>query len=90
MDYNLYDDHALVDGILNNDGKLIEYFFNKKCSELFWHFTIQVFDYRLMERYAVTIDKKSLIKNDPNDWSREHGAPRYILSLLSPSSTSVA
>ena len=36
----------------------------------------------IMERYAVTIDKKSLIKNDPNLWSREHGAPRYIFDLL--------
>ncbi len=36
----------------------------------------------IMERYAVTIDKDSLIKNDPNDWSREHNQPRYILDLL--------
>lgn len=37
----------------------------------------------IMERYAVTIDKKkSLIKNDPNLWSREHGTPRYIFDLL--------
>lgn len=36
----------------------------------------------IMERYAVTIDKASLIKNDPNDWSREHNQPRYILDLL--------
>ena len=36
----------------------------------------------VMERYAVTIDKKSLIKNDPNDWAREHNQPRYILNLL--------
>ncbi len=36
----------------------------------------------IMERYAVTIDKDSLIKNDPNDWSREHHQPRYILDLL--------
>lgn len=36
----------------------------------------------LMERYAVTIDKNSLIKNDPNDWSKEHGKPRYILDLI--------
>ena len=35
-----------------------------------------------MERYAVTTDKKSGIKNDPNLWSREHGKPRYILDLL--------
>ena len=36
----------------------------------------------IMERYAVTIDKKSLIKNDPNLWSKEHEEPRYILNLL--------
>lgn len=36
----------------------------------------------IMERYAVAIDKKSLITNDPNLWSREHGAPRYIFDLL--------
>ena len=36
----------------------------------------------LMERYAVTIDKNSLIKNDPNDWGKEHGKPRYILDLM--------
>lgn len=29
-----------------------------------------------------TIDKKSLIKNDANDWAREHHKPRYILDLL--------
>lgn len=36
----------------------------------------------IIERYAVTIDKASQIKNDPNDWAREHGQPRYILDLL--------
>lgn len=36
----------------------------------------------IMERYAVTIDKDSLIKNDCNDWGREHNQPRYILDLL--------
>lgn len=36
----------------------------------------------IMERYQVTIDKESLIKNDPNDWSKEHNNPRYILDLL--------
>ncbi len=36
----------------------------------------------IMERYAVTIDKASQIKNDPNDWSREHSEPRYIFDLL--------
>ncbi len=32
-----------------------------------------------MERYQVTTDKDSGIRNDPNDWSDN---PRYILDLL--------
>ena len=36
----------------------------------------------VMERYQVKIDKTSSIKNDPNDWSKEVGNPRYILDLL--------
>lgn len=36
----------------------------------------------IMERYQQTQDKKSLIKNNPNDWSIEHNQPRYILDLL--------
>ena len=36
----------------------------------------------IVERYAVIQDKKSLIRNDANDWSREHHKPRYILDLL--------
>ena len=35
-----------------------------------------------MERYQVKTDKASAILNDPNDWSREVGDPRYILDLL--------
>lgn len=33
----------------------------------------------MMERYAVTVDKASGIKNDPNDWSND---PRYIVDLI--------
>lgn len=33
----------------------------------------------VMERYAVTIDKDSGIKNDPNEWSDD---PRYIIDLV--------
>ena len=29
----------------------------------------------IMERYQITIDKASGIKNDPNDWCREHDNP---------------
>lgn len=36
----------------------------------------------IMERYQIKTDKKSGIKNDPNDWSAELGTPRYILDLL--------
>jgi predicted helicase len=36
----------------------------------------------IMERYQVSIHKDSGIKNDPNDWAKEVGNPRYILDLL--------
>lgn len=36
----------------------------------------------IMERYQITVDKDSGIRNDPNDWAREHHQPRYILDLL--------
>jgi len=35
-----------------------------------------------MERYQVTTNKDSGIKNDPNDWADEVGNPRYILDLV--------
>ncbi|GAB3160976.1 DEAD/DEAH box helicase [Micromonospora sonneratiae] len=36
----------------------------------------------ILDRYQVKADKASGITNDPNDWSREVGDPRYILDLL--------
>ncbi|OMH24801.1 damage-inducible protein [Tersicoccus phoenicis] len=36
----------------------------------------------ILERYQVKTDKASGIVNDPNDWSREVGDPRYIVDLL--------
>ena len=33
----------------------------------------------IIERYAVTVDKDSGIRNDPNDWSDD---PKYILNLV--------
>jgi predicted helicase len=36
----------------------------------------------VMERYAITTHKESGIKNDPNDWAKEHDNPQYILDLL--------
>jgi predicted helicase len=35
-----------------------------------------------MERYQITVDKDSGIRNDLNDWAREHNQRRYILDLL--------
>lgn len=36
----------------------------------------------IMERYAVTTDKKSGIINDPNDWCKEVNDEKYIFNLL--------
>jgi predicted helicase len=36
----------------------------------------------IMERYQTSTHKESGIKNDPNDWAKEVGKPRYILDLL--------
>ncbi len=36
----------------------------------------------IVERYQVTVEKDSGIRNDPNDWAREHNQPRYILDLF--------
>ena len=57
--------------IENIPSKAYEYIINGK-SAIEW----------IVERYAVTQDRKSLIKNDCNDWSKEHHKPRYILDLL--------
>lgn len=60
--------------ITNIPAKAYEYVVNGK-SAIEW----------IMERYQVTVDdgkNGSMIKNDPNDWSREHNKPRYILDLL--------
>jgi len=36
----------------------------------------------VMERYEPYTDKDSGIKNDPNEWCREHDDPTYILNLV--------
>ncbi|MEZ0139983.1 type ISP restriction/modification enzyme [Microbacterium sp. NRRL B-14842] len=36
----------------------------------------------IIERYQVKTDNPSGIVNDPNDWSREHEQPRYIIDLI--------
>lgn len=57
--------------IENIPAKAYEYIVNGK-SAIEW----------IIERYAVTTDKKSGITNDPNDWAKEHEDEKYILNLL--------
>lgn len=64
----LYNSHIILENIPQ---KAYDYVVNGK-SAVEW----------IMERYAVTVDKASQIKNDANDWAREHKKPRYILDLL--------
>jgi predicted helicase len=57
--------------ISNIPAKAYEYVVNGK-SAIDW----------IIERYQVTTHKESGIQNDPNDWAKEVGNPRYILDLL--------
>ncbi|WP_062076565.1 DEAD/DEAH box helicase [Demequina globuliformis] len=41
----------------------------------------------IIDRYQVKTDKASGIVNDPNNWSREVGNPRYILDLIAKVTT---
>lgn len=54
MEYDLLDDHELVNGILNNDKSLIKYFFTKKCSKLLTYILINVFDGNIDRRELVS------------------------------------
>ena len=36
----------------------------------------------IIDRYWMKTDKASGIVNDPNDWGKEHGDPRYIVDLV--------
>lgn len=57
--------------ISNIPEKAYEYIVNGK-SAIEW----------IMERYAFTVDKKSGIINDPNDWCKEVNDEKYIFDLL--------
>lgn len=54
MDYDLYNDEQLVNGILNNNRPLIEHFFQKKCSKLFAYILLNVFDGNIDKRELVS------------------------------------
>lgn len=64
----IYNSRIVIEGI---PAKAYEYVVNGK-SAIEW----------IMERYQVTVHKESGIKNDPNDWSKEHENPGYIFDLL--------
>jgi predicted helicase len=64
----IYNSRISIQGIPD---KAYEYVVNGK-SAIEW----------VMDRYQVKVDKKSGIKNDPNDWSKEVDNPRYILDLI--------
>jgi predicted helicase len=64
----IYNDQILIQDI---PAEAYEYVVNGK-SAIEW----------VMERYQIATHKESGIVNDPNDWSREQGKPKYILGLL--------
>jgi predicted helicase len=70
-----------------NDKTVIHYNSHHKITDI----PLEAYDYVVngkpaiewvMERYQVKGDKDSGIKNDPNDWSKEHDDPAYIFKLL--------
>jgi predicted helicase len=64
----IYNAHLTLDGI---PAEAHEYMLGSR-SAVDW----------ILERYQVKTDKASGIVNDPNDWSREHEQPRYIVDLI--------
>lgn len=64
----IYNDQIKIENIPE---KAYEYIVNGK-SAIEW----------IIDRYQVKTDKASGIVNDPNDWAKEVGNPRYILDLL--------
>ncbi len=68
QDTIIYNGNITISGI---PSKAYEYVVNGK-SAIDW----------IIERYQISVDAKSGIKNDPNDWAKEVDNPRYILDLL--------
>lgn len=64
----LYNDQIAIENI---PSKAYDYIVNGR-SAVEW----------ILDRYQVKVDKASGITNDPNDWAKEVGNPRYILDLL--------
>ena len=54
MNYDSYSDRQIVEGILQHDKHLIEYFFQKKCSGLFAYILLNVFDGNIDRRELIS------------------------------------
>lgn len=65
MDYTLYDDHQIIDGILQHDRPLTEYFFREKCSKLFSYILLNIFDGNI-DRWELVSELYLFLAN--NDW----------------------
>lgn len=62
--FDTYTDKQIVDGILNNDKRLIEYFFCRKCSKLLSFIIVNVFDGRVDHRELISELFLYLAKDD--------------------------
>lgn len=65
MPYKDYDDRQIVDGILQGDCRLIEYFFKEKCSKLFSYILLNVFDGNI-DRWELVSELYLFMAS--NDW----------------------
>lgn len=85
---NTYIDKAAVDSFISTSAKTFldaDTFQTVAFSNRLWISTSNKWSSKAEEtlkNQTIPVDKKSGIKNDPNDWSREHKKPRYILDLL--------
>lgn len=66
-DLEQYTDEQIINGIVNNDHSMIEYFFFKKCKSLFAYIIQSVFDYQIDEN---TLISELYIYLQANDWHK--------------------
>lgn len=78
MDYDLYTDEQIVNGILKNDEPLITYFFQKKCAGVFTYILLNIFNGNI-NRQELVSELYLYIAN--NDWQVIRNF-RYRSSLM--------
>lgn len=66
-DLEQYTDEQIINGIVNNDHSMIEYFFFKKCKSIFAYIIQSVFDYQIDEN---TLISELYIYLQANDWHK--------------------